>query len=160
MLKDKDRFAISKTGEDPINPWFTKPRIQKILKEVERLRNVNRHNIKYNPKLMKIYVEKSIEHSEIMLHRYFAEYEELNSNLTAVSSGLKETETLPLYLKKEIYGSASKYRSPEANEYLLKYYQQLIKILPPAMAENLECAGNMYEVMIYDPKEGEAREIN
>jgi len=149
----KDRFGTQKTGEVPLNEWFTKARIQKILREVERLRNVNRHTIKFNKKLMKDYVEKSMQQSEFFLHKYLAEYRELQSNLDSVSEVEAEMETLPKHLINELKEDKREFESSIDNEYLLKYYPQLIKILPPKLVDTVEAAGNIYEILVKDPEE-------
>lgn len=153
LMKAKDRFATSKTGEAPLNEWFTKARIQKVLREVERLRNVNRHTIKFNKKLMKDYVEKSVQHSEFSLHNYLAEYRELRGNLDSVAEVEAEMGTLPKYLQDELKEDKREFDSAMDNEYLLKYYPQLIKILPPKLVDTVEAAGNIYEILVKDPEE-------
>lgn len=47
VMKQKDRYAIWRTGEKPLHPWLNKTRALAILAEKERLRNMNRYTIKY-----------------------------------------------------------------------------------------------------------------
>ena len=159
-MKDKDRFSISKTGEEPLNSWFTKPRIQKMLKEIERLRNVNRHTTKYNTKLMKQYVEKAEETSDLMLHRYFADYEELRSNLDSAEQVEQEKLNLPAYLSEELGVDDLRFVSTHDQEYLLRYFPQLIKVLPPRVAENIEASSNIYEILVTNPPEVDQKNFN
>lgn len=157
LMNAKDRFSLAKTEENPLNDWFTKARIQKLLREMERLRNVNRHTIKYNKKLMKEYVEKSIQYSEYSLHKYLAEYREFRGNLDSIAEVEAEMEKLPKYLKEELQKEKKEYDTAVENEYILKYYPQLTRILPPKLADTFAASGNIYEILVKNIDEVDQR---
>ena len=134
--------------------------LHKMLKEIERLRNVNRHTTKFNTKLMKQYVERAEETSDIMLHRYFADYEELRSNLDEAEQVEKEKLGLPPYLREELGMDDLRFVSTYDQEYILRYFPQLIKIMPPRVAENIEASSNIYEILVSDPPEVDQKNFN
>ena len=135
--KDKDRFAMTKTGESPLHPWFTRGKASSLLKEVQRLRNMNRHNIKYNSKLMKDYVQTAEEYSMYRTHKYYADHKELTQNLFRMKEVEQDIPTLPAYLQKELQTPPKKFEIPESLSFLGLYESQLTKALPAPLATNL-----------------------
>ncbi|OMJ82590.1 hypothetical protein SteCoe_16636 [Stentor coeruleus] len=155
MMRDKDRFSMTKTESPPLNSWVTKPRIYAMLKEVERMRNLNRHTIKYNAKVMSEFYMKADQYSEIASHRFLGDYWEIKQNQEALDEVKKEGKTLPEYLQRNMQAQPNKYEVPDRLGMFAKYQPQMSKFLPQKLADNWAISANMYLLTQKGPEAGE-----
>lgn len=155
MMKDKDRFSMTKTESPPVNSWITKPRIYAMIKEVERMRNLNRHTTKYNPKVMAEFCKKADQYSEIASYRFLGEYWEIKQNQDSFEEVKKERKTLPEYLQREMQAQPIKYEVPDHLGMFAKYQPQMSRFLPQKLADNWAISANMYMLTQKGPDTGE-----
>ena len=134
-MKDKDRYAMTKTGEEPMNPWITKTRVMIFMKEMERMRNLNRHNTKYNEKLINTFADATEKYNEFAMYRFFGHHREYIENLDCMNQAKAEAATLPKYLQEDLKANQEDYELPNELDFFDKYYPQIVRVLPQKMAE-------------------------
>lgn len=142
-LSDKDRFSMSKTGEEPMNQWITRGRVQTLLKELERMRNLNRHTIKFNPELMSKFADASEEYSELCTHRLFVDHQEFIDNFKSMDEVKLEAKTLPLALQKDLTRDADQFEPPGQMEFFDKFHSQMERFLPKKLSDNWMIVSNV-----------------
>jgi hypothetical protein len=135
-MRDKDRFAISKTGERPLNPWITKSRIQILMKEFERIRNLNRITIKYNEKLIEEYANVSEEYSQLATHRYLADHIEFTDNVDCARQAEADSKTLPKFLQDDLNADLPFYSPTKEMSFAFRYSPQISRFMPKRIANN------------------------
>jgi hypothetical protein len=155
--KDKNLYAISRTGESPPNPWLTKERLQLIAREYEKLRNLHRHTIKYNKKLIDEFSTQAEEYSDYVTHKQFAYHLEWRLAEEAAYEVRNELQTLPKHLQDEIEQDEDDVPPLQMN-YIYKYQPQMSRILPPRMADNWRIMAIIGEIQRKTPDEAGSEE--
>ena len=135
-LRDKDRYAQSKTNEPPLHPWFTKGRAFEILKEEERLRNLHPGSIKYNAEIIEEFTRKGEEYELYKTHKMIQDTAEVKSLIDAQNQAMEHASTLPAHLAKEMQKHAAKYNQPPETEQESFYWTQISKIIPAELQRN------------------------
>ena len=103
---------------------------------MERLRNLNRHTIKYNRKVINEFVKVTEEYSDLCTHRLYGEHIEYIENMQALNQVKTEALTLPVYLQKDLCVDPDIYDKPEHYGFFDRYYPQMVRFMPKRMAEN------------------------
>ncbi|CAG9318081.1 unnamed protein product [Blepharisma stoltei] len=129
--KLEERFG-KKIKEKELHPYFSKGRAFYLLREFQRLRNLNRHTIKYDKATMNEFTKKAEEFSLYCTHEHFEAFEEYQDHKRCVDQAINEIQTLPDRLKAELMNEGNS-RLPRSQEVLSLYWDQLIRILPPQM---------------------------
>jgi len=147
--RTKDRFAPSNTKEPPVHSWFNAHMSKVLLQEYQRVRNLNRFTIPYDEQLRKEFVTAAENYSLFKLHQYYGEYERLQDLNTVMDAAAEQAETLPGYLRDEVLNMGkhnSKYDRCDETSPFYRYYEQMLKIYPKALATNITAARRIAEI--------------
>lgn len=145
-LQDRDRYAISKTKEPPLHPWFNKQRAYELLKETERLRNMHPLTIKYNEDSREKFRKHAVEYSMYKTHRMIRDTHDITVQLASEKEAMEHVSTLPEYLQIELKRDHSKYDLPHSLEFLKMYNPQIAKFNPPDMKKNWILGERLHDI--------------
>lgn len=120
---------MTKTGETPLHPYFNKSRAYAMLKEQQRLRNLHRHNIKYDNAMIEDFANRAEEMSVYYTHEHFEAFEEYKQNKAAFNTLEDHLNSLPDNLKKELT-SNKEYLYPKNLQFINYYWGQVVRMLP------------------------------
>jgi hypothetical protein len=140
--RNVSRFATAEIDEKPLSPWLTPERSKVILQELQRLRNMHRLSIKYDPKLVKEYIRLSEIYSRFRLHEFLKIRELLTLDQSAQLQAKAHLQTLPVHLQKP---GKSEPMPVEING--LRHVSQMSMFLPKILSNNMRAAEALLEVI-------------
>ena len=122
------------------------------------MRNLNRHTIKYNPKVINMFADAAEEYTERATHAFLADQVENMENFKNLDQVRNEVQKLPLFLQKDLTAFSELYEIPRHLSFFNLYYSQLSKFLPPKMAENWQCLFTMDRFLMKKPEQDQDNE--
>jgi hypothetical protein len=106
MSKD----VISSTSTFKGHLWLSKARLRALVVELERVRNLNMHTIKYDKKLSEAYAVAAEKYNYLKTYDYLSLHHEEVQNRASVTHGWEVAKTLPSNLYDELHPTSAEFK--------------------------------------------------